>query len=277
MHLLSWLAERDDVAHTSDLYRVGFTKHTIALAERRGEVTRVRRSWILGPAATLPVVQAARIGGRVTCVTRAKALGLWVPDVTEVHLAVGPHAAGAEEPVLRLHWAKGPAPFAPRAIVDPLINVLFHVARCQPVEEALTIWESAVRKGLIDAGTLQRIGWRSSRARRLAEATGSLSDSGLETIFVDLMRQIGVRVRQQVWIDGRPVDVLIGDRLVVQLDGFEYHSRPADRRRDIRADARLMLRGYTVLRFDYAQIMFERPFVQETVRSALAQGLHLQR
>ncbi|WP_251444597.1 DUF559 domain-containing protein [Microbacterium sp. USTB-Y] len=91
------------------------------------------------------------------------------------------------------------------------------------------------------------------------------------------MRQIGVRVRQQVWIDGHPVDILIGDRLIVQLDGFEHHRTAADRRRDIRADARLAVRGYTVLRFDYAQVLFEKAFVQESVRAAMAQGLHLAR
>jgi len=277
MDLLSWLAAHDGVAHTSDLYRAGFSKHVIAIAERRGDVARVRRSWILSPEAAPPCVHAARFGGRVTCVTQAKALGLWVPESIEVHLSVGPKSSGTDEPGLRLHWAKGPAPFAPRAIADPLINVLFQVARCQSPEHALTIWESAVRKGLIGVEVLRRVAWRSTRARRLAEATGALSDSGLETIFVELMRQIGVHVRQQVWIDGRPVDALIGERLVIQLDGFAHHSRPEDRRRDIRADSRLMLRGYTVLRFDYAQIMFDRAFVQETVRAAIAQGLHLRR
>ncbi|GAB6857228.1 DUF559 domain-containing protein [Microbacterium xylanilyticum] len=63
----------------------------------------------------------------------------------------------------------------------------------------------------------------------------------------------------------------------MQLDGFEHHSGAEQRRRDIRADARLALRGYTVLRFDYAQVMFEQAFVQETVRAAMAQGLHLAR
>ena len=33
--------------------------------------------------------------------------------------------------------------------------------------------------------------------------------------------------------------------------------------------------GYTVLRFDYVQIMFEWPFVEGTILAAMAQGLHL--
>lgn len=88
-----------------------------------------------------------------------------------------------------------------------------------------------------------------------------LSDSGLESYFIELMRAIGVRVRQQVRIDGHPVDALIDDRLVVQLDGFAFHSSAADRRQDIAADVRLRLLGYTVLRFDYQQVLFQPELV----------------
>jgi very-short-patch-repair endonuclease len=44
---------------------------------------------------------------------------------------------------------------------------------------------------------------------------------------------------------------------------------------NIRADARLVLLGYTVLRFDYQQIMFDWPHVESSIMGAVAQGLHL--
>ena len=100
-----------------------------------------------------------------------------------------------------------------------------------------------------------------------------LSDSGLESVFIDGLRRIGLTVRQQVLIDGHRVDVLVGDRLVVQLDGFAHH-QASDRRRDIRADARLTLRGYTVLRFDFQQVYFDWDYVEATVLAAVAQGRH---
>nr|WP_245762852.1 hypothetical protein [Microbacterium azadirachtae] len=108
MDLLSWLAAHDGVAHTSDLYRAGFSKHVIAIVERRGDVARVRRSWILSPEAAPPCVHAARFGGRVTCVTQAKALGLWVPESIEVHLSVGPKSSGTDEPACGCTGRKGP-------------------------------------------------------------------------------------------------------------------------------------------------------------------------
>lgn len=158
-------------------------------------------------------------------------------------------------------------------LIDPLPNLLFHVAACLPPADALCVWESALRKGHAHAGMLEQIVWRGA-ARELASVASDLSDSGLETRFVDLMRGLGVTVRQQVWIDGHPVDGLIGDRLVVQIDGFAHH-QAADRRRDLRADARLALLGYTVLRFDYVQILLHPDEVVATISLALAQHRHL--
>jgi very-short-patch-repair endonuclease len=61
----------------------------------------------------------------------------------------------------------------------------------------------------------------------------------------------------------------------VQLDGFEHHSSAQDRRRDFRADTRLALRGYTTLRFDWYQVLFDWAFVERSLLLAVAQGLHL--
>ncbi|MFC8681445.1 endonuclease domain-containing protein [Microbacterium ureisolvens] len=160
---------------------------------------------------------------------------------------------------------------------EPIINVLFHAARCATPHEALAVWESAIRQKKASAENLRRVAWRSTAAASIARIATELSDSGMETRFATGMRHAGIPVRQQVRIDGRPVDDLIGDALIVQLDGFEFHRSAADRRRDIEADARLTLMGYTVLRFDYAQVYFDWEYVLETVRAAIAQGLHRHR
>lgn len=265
----------DGVAHGSVLYAAGFSKHAVSAAVSSGMLRRVRRSWLLQPDCDPRRAAAAALGGRVTCVSAAALLGLWTPDHDETHIAVAPHAAGGSvRPGLRLHWSDGPAPFPRRAVQDPLINVLYHVARCRPAADALAVWESALRLKLVDLAVLDRVRWRSTRASSLKALASSLSDSGLETCFVMLMRDTGVTVQQQAWIDGRPVDGLIGERLIIQLDGFAYHSSAAERRRDLEADARLGLRGYTVLRFDYQQVFFRPGYVTDVVRTAIAQGLH---
>jgi very-short-patch-repair endonuclease len=208
-------------------------------------------------------------------VSAAKRDGWWVPDVDRVHVAVRGNASRISADGLHLHWAGGPAPVGHTTVIEPVVNVLFQVARCLPRIDALAVWESAIRKGRADPGVLSRVAWRSAEASALASVASALSDSGLETRFVVGMRELGIEVRQQVVIDGHPVDGLIGDCLVVQLDGFAHHSQPGDRRRDIAADARLVLLGYTVLRFDYAQIFFAWDEVVSTIQLAMAQGLHI--
>lgn len=275
MLLEEWMRRRDGVAHSSEIYAAGFTKRSVERAVQSGRMLRFRRSWIVLTDCDELLTTAVRAGGRLTCVSATARLGLWVPSHDQVHLAVPRTASRPPSDSLRLHWSTGPAPAHPRAVADPLINVLFHVARCLPPGDALAVWESAINRSLISPGVLTRIRWRSDRARRLAHLASGLSDSGLETTFIEILRALGVPFRQQVWIDGHPVDVLIGDRLVIQLDGFAHHADVIARRRDIEADARLRLRGYTVLRFDYHQVFFQAARVTDIVRTAVAQGLHL--
>jgi very-short-patch-repair endonuclease len=275
--LTAWLRARHGVAHTSDARAAGFTAYEINAVIEAGDARRVRRSWLVAPECDPRRVAAASVGGRVTCVTAAELLGLWTPSHDAAHVAVAGTSSRLDATGLRLHWGTGPAPVGRNAVEDPIFNVLFHVARCVPRADALAVWESAVRKGLVDAGVLSRVAWRNAGATELAAVASSLSDSGLETRFVSGLRRAGVSVRQQVWIDGHPVDGLIGRSLVVQIDGFEHHRTAAARRRDIEADARLVLRGYTVLRFDYHQVLFQWETVLQTVLTAIAQGAHVAR
>lgn len=274
--LVAWILARGGVAHSRDLLATGFSMHEVRSAVSFGALTRVRRSWLVHPTADPARWAAASVSGRVTCISACRSLGLWLPaDVDTIpHIAVPHSASRVSRAGLVLHHATGPEPVGSTQLDDSLTNVLFHVARCVSPPEALGVWESAIRRKLVSSERLRRVKWRNARAARLAALCDNYSDSGLETEFVRVMRTIGVPLRQQVWIDGHPVDVLIGERLVVQLDGFAHHSSPTERRRDIQADARLALLGYTVLRFDYYQIFFEPDEVVRTIRMSIAQGLH---
>lgn len=269
-----WVRARGGVAHSGALHDAGFSKHRIASAVAAGILVRVRRSWLTIPEADAAVIAAADAGGRLTCVSAAARRGLWVPDTGSApHVAVARSSSARAGDGIHLHRARAPVPLPRTDPHEHALNVLFHVARCLPRGDALAVWESALRTGAVDAEVLARVQWRSTRAAELAAVSDSLSDSGIETAFASLMRSSGVAMRQQVWIDGHPLDGLIGARLAVQLDGFAHH-QGRDRRRDLRADARLVLRGYTVLRFDYQQVLFDAGYVRETVLLAIAQGLH---
>lgn len=273
--LVEFVRRRGGAAHTRTARAAGFTPHAMVTAVQSGRIHRVRRSWLIHPDCTPSRREAAARGGRLTCVSAATERDLWVPTIGEPHIWVPSTASRVDATGVRLHRATGPVSLASIEPQEHILNVLFHVASCLSPADALAVWESALRRGAVDAEVLARVIWRSPRATTLARVAGTLSDSGLESHFVALMASAGVSLRQQVWIDGHPVDGVIGRWLVVQLDGFAFHSVPADRRRDLAQDARLVLRGYTVLRFDYAQIMFEPETVVDRVLTAMAQGLHL--
>lgn len=272
--LEAWITGRGGVAHAGDVRDAGFSRRDMEHAQDDDLIRRARRTWLYTRAADAGVLSAVRAGGRLTCVSAARRAGLWVPGDPETHIAVTPGSSRFPRDGLIVHWSRGPAPVSPRTCEEPLINVLFHVAVCLSRIDALVIWESAVRTTSLDAAVLRRVQWHSSAANSLAEAVSILSDSGLETYAVVRLSAFGIPIRQQTMIDGRPVDLLIGERLIVQLDG-EHHLETMQRRRDIRGDARLALRGYTVLRFDYHQVLFDWPFVEQTILAAVAQGRHL--
>ncbi|WP_336625743.1 MULTISPECIES: DUF559 domain-containing protein [unclassified Microbacterium] len=271
----AWVASVGEVAHTSSARAAGYSKHHIAAAVADRSVDRVRRSWLVTPTCGPDRRAAARAGGRLSCVSAAARMGLWVPELPVLpHISLPHSAARSTHVEATWHWATGPVPLPRTEPNEHPINVLFHIARCLQRAQALAVWESALKRGIVRSDVLDRVQWRCTAARELAAVAGSLSDSGIETAFVSLMRRAGVTVRQQVWVDGHPLDGVIGERLGVQVDGLAFH-QASDRRRDLRADARLALRGYTILRFDYYQVLFDPAYVIDTVLTAIAQGLHL--
>lgn len=192
------------------------------------------------------------------------------PDA--VHVAAHLHAGRVSvAPGTRVHRDAPLVARHPDFLVDPIENVLAIVARCQPFESALAIWESAMRKGLAEPASLARLPLAAG-ARRLLEVAGPFADSGLETLVPLRLRFLQLRIVAQIWIAGHHVDFLIGERLVLQIDGGHHVGR--QRTSDIRHDARLMLLGYHVIRVGYEQVIEDWPSVQHDIMRAVAQGLH---
>ncbi|KQW07946.1 hypothetical protein ASC66_03030 [Leifsonia sp. Root4] len=275
MNLTAWLAQHDGIAHNKTVATAGFTRYSVRAALESGAAQRIRRDWIALPTTPDELRLAAQAGGRLSCLSAAQRLGLWHLGDGLTHLSVNPRSGHVTGDGLILHWSAGPAPTRPYSLLEPIENVLVHLARCQPFENALAVWDSALNHGLVSEAHLARLPLRSVAARRLRSACSSLSDSGLETIPVARLAALGVTVRQQVFIEGHRVDGLIGERLVLQIDGFAHHRDAVQRRSDIAHDRALALLGYTVFRYDYKQILFEWPRVEAEILRAMAQQLHL--
>jgi very-short-patch-repair endonuclease len=238
-------------------------------------VERVRRHWLATPASPTDLLSAAQNTGTLTCVSAARRRGWWVPSDADprIHLRLLPGGRPPDHGVTA-HWARALGPPLD-GLIAGVEDALSDIARCLGHESALVVWESAIRKEALSPEALRRVPWRSSAAQRLAGEVRGLSDSGLETTFAVRLSAWGVPFAQQALVAGRRVDLLIGRRLVVQIDGFSYHSDASQRGRDVSFDAELVLRGYTVLRFTYAQVVYDWPQVERAVARAIAAGLHL--
>lgn len=274
MDLTEWLHTQDGIAERAEAIELGATRNQIDAAMRDGSVRLIRRRWLATPDAPTELTLAATRGGRLTCLTAARRLGLWVIGDGLVHLSM---TASSSEPCpsdVRLHWMRTPGGRRIRRLTEPIETVLIHLATCQPFESALVATESALRIGLIDREHLLRLETRSTRFRTVTTHCTGRADSGIETIPRIRLARAGVEMQQQVVIDGHPVDGLVGTRLILQFDGHAPHQQAHQRSRDLRQDRRLTLLGYTVLRFSYQQVMHDWPRTERSILAAIAQGRH---
>jgi very-short-patch-repair endonuclease len=248
----SFVSRHGGVVRTRALVAAGWSRGRVDRALRAAALVRVRSGWVCLPDADPQLVDAARAGVVLSCVTQARRLGLWVlGGEGGLHVAAPAHSGRVGSGFDRVHWSRPVVPRHPDALADPVENVLAMVSTCQPFETALAVWESALNKGLADRQVLGRLDLPTA-ARRILERAEPYADSGLETLAIPRLRWLRVPLRRQIWIAGHRVDLLIGERLVLQIDGG--HHVGAQRESDIAHDAALMLMGYHVIRVGYAQV-----------------------
>lgn len=270
--MFNLLHENEGLLKTRSLLDAGITDRQIRSAVTSRQLIRPRRGWIALPDAPPQLIAAVQRGTLLTCASAARHLGLWTFDPVQHHLAA-PHPRSRVHPEgAVIHWARPLVPRRPGQLVDRLENVLALVAACQPRETALVVFESALNKGLTTLGALRQLPF-AAPARDLLDSCTPYSDSGLETLFKSRFSWLQIPVRAQVWVLGHRVDMLIGARLVVQIDGG--HHVGAQRDRDNLHDAKLQLAGYHVLRFSYRQIIDRWEEVHDAVIGAVSRGLHL--
>ncbi len=264
-----------DLRTAAALASAGTSRREIARAVDAGELRRVRRGVYAGPGVCASVVAACAHGGVLACVSAARHAGLWVVGRDlEPHVWMGRngrryHATrcGCVE-----HWDAGPTV---SALSIP--RILAQILHCRGVEDFFVTLESARRKRLIGAEGMAWLRRRVGVAGREALALSrDDADSGLESLFRWRLRHRGLRIRTQlsVYAVGR-VDLLIGERLLVETDGIDNHDDATHRHKDLVRDANAAAWGYVTLRFDYALVIHDWDTVEAAVLGAVAAGRHL--
>jgi very-short-patch-repair endonuclease len=280
---------RGGVAAAHELLRDGHTSHRLTAAVRRGEVIRARQGHYVCPHLSQPEIEAVRVGGRLAGANGARHHGIWAPRTQALTVLVRPDAralrtrtdprarlaAAVADPLVRVAWSDRGAP-GTRSVASPAV-CLRGIALRESAAAAFASAESALFTGNISRAQLRRMVASLPRSRRgLLQLAGSRSESGGESLLAYRLLRARLGFEQQRVIAGvGRVDVVIGDRLVIEVDGAGFHTDIASFEQDRRRDALLSALGFRVLRFSYRQVEQRPGEVMSAIRGAIARGDHL--
>ncbi|MDN3311844.1 type IV toxin-antitoxin system AbiEi family antitoxin domain-containing protein [Microbacterium oryzae] len=258
------------VIRTTALRSAGATARDIRRACASGAVAQLRGGVYATPHAAADVVTAAIHGGALCCASELARHGVWVLDASRVHVALG--GGGREYPhpgcACVAHW-DGRSPGYGRVDLE---RALVQLARCQGPESFFAAFESAWRLGLLSRRARMRIRARlEARHRHLVDLARADADSGLESILRLRLLRLGIPLRCQVLIrDVGRVDFVLGERIILEVDGRDNHDDATHRHKDLVRDANAAALGYITLRFDYALVLHDWPRVQAAILRARA-------
>lgn len=297
------------IIHRTDLPGHDISQKQLAEWLRSGAVQSMQ-PWYLTSEAPADLVSILRTGTRPTCLDAAALHGLWVPpSLKSVHVfrprqgrgrrsagrgrTTAPEAVPVPKatPVRRrkgkIVW--GPEKTLPLSHHGPALRtwpsahpvpdlslVLEHAARCLPLSQAATLFESALdRKELAPREAERVISALPQRLRRGLARIRSDAGSGTETTVRWWFESLGVAVSTQVSIAGvGRVDLLLGQSWVIECDSREFHDNPEQYARDRARDLALQALGYRVTRLTWKQVFVTWASTQERLLSILRRADH---
>lgn len=239
------------------LRALGLTTSGVRRKVGEGKLTRIRSGWFAAPDAPLDAVAAVRVGGILTATSGSRHHGLWTLSDGRLHVLVARNASrvrtnagdGGGPLGVCLHWAKGAISRAV-PVADPL-QIVVDAHHCQPRATVVALADSALNQGQLRIEILE------TALPRLASWCDPASQSGTESMVRIGLRRRGIRARSQVAISGVGfVDLLVGDRLVIECDSAAFHEGYQSQR-DYERDQELLRQGYLVLRLKYGHVVHE--------------------
>ena len=241
-------------ARFSTLTANGYSRAEIERAARSGAVRRPGPGTYALPHAPPALLFAAAHGASLTCLSAAKVLGWWVlADPEHIHVAAD-RSIGLPGAVVH----RGPRT-AKRLIASPL-HIVSAAFRCLPPLSALVVAECAVSRRLVGISALEQqfSGPKDWRIRQLLAGMRGGTASPLEVCARFHLRAAGLSVETEVPIPGvGRVDLVVEGRLLVEIDGYEFHSAREDYRRDRARWNAATATGWKTLRITAEMVLHE--------------------
>ena len=271
------------------LLAMGIGEGAIDTRLKRHRLHRLHRGvYAVGHLALVPLARemaAVLACGDGSAVSHRSAAGVWhlvpVDDSAPVDVTVG--NAGGRRTGIRAHSSKSLSADAVRhlrglPITEPgrtLID-LAEVATDRELERAA---HEAIARRLVNARRLRAETNRHPGRRGVGRLKALLDHEGQTTVTRSEAEERFLHLVRAGELPGPDVNVRVGSyevdflwpdhRLVVEIDGFRFHSSRVAFERDRKRDAHLHARGLSVLRFTWRQVVDEQYATLATLAAAL--------
>ncbi len=270
MEPLEFLKSLGGVARVGLLRREGYSERAVRGLASAGVMQPRKGVWAL-PDADPEFLQAIIDNSFLTCASSASRYQLWLKDRPgRLHLASKHHHGRHYARHGRLRFA--PDPYLPIASLE---DTVIHGLTCLSEVDALAIAQSAMQLHGVPRAVLESemmAKYFGTARKRLAKADG-LSESVPEISARLLFESAGLKFRRQVQIAGvGRVDFLIEGWLVVEINGFQFHSSREAWRRDMSRSNIAQTQGYAVLSYPPEQIWNNPDAVLREIRVMLERG-----
>ncbi|RAX44786.1 hypothetical protein DQ354_13350 [Arthrobacter sp. AQ5-06] len=267
MDIYEHLNRTGGVARTAQLLSAGYSRRDIAHLTERG-VTQPRRGIFLAPDCDQDLAAAVRHNARLTCASAAGHYGLWLRNPpARLHLACN-HGHGSG--FIRHRTVRfGGHPALPLVAVE---DVALHALGCLAPPLSTALATSAIRLHGVPLELLrdQLRGDRSAPVRRALQELDLRAESIVEVDAQHLFRSNAIGFEAQVFLPGiGRVDFLLAGFLIVEIDGFAFHSKRADMLRDRHRNNTSTVNGFAVLRYMPEHIWFNPEQVLAEIRAVL--------
>ena len=220
---------------------------------------------VFAPGTDWPLIACRMLGGLLTCHSALEYYSLpELPHPGAVHVAI-PSSRGRVRPlagvVVHREPARWPSGMSPP--VAPPRLLVARMLRCAEETPAVVVADAALRRGLVSRAELAAM-LRSNRSggplghRRLARCREK-ARSPIESIARLELEDAGHSVEVGVDVPGvGEVDMLVDDRLLVETDGYQFHSSKGDWSNDRRREQGLIAQGRLWVRLTYDDVMSGR-------------------
>ncbi len=254
-----------------------------ALAD--GRVLRAGRVWQLADR-DRALTAALQVRGTRSHRSAAAFWGLSLPPSDDTrHDVTVPHKARRAGVPRDVHLRYRDLPEHERAVgVTSALTTVIECCRDLPLRDALSVGDSALRCGLVDIAELETAAARlrgpgsalvRTRVRLLDAGAANAFESSARAVLIEA-GQLGFRPQHSIRHDGRWIGrVDLADpvlRIVVECEGFAFHSDRVAFARDLVRFTSLVAAGWRPLRFTWEQVMFDPEWVAARVADTVALG-----